>query len=413
MSYEQKMMAMKKMLKKAAPPSPKQARKPSAPPYVKQWQQAGLDVIENDFGVCFVRECFYPNDYEHGDATLGDFHRAVQQTASLAHPLVPTQPVMFFDTETTGLKGVGTQIFLLGELAVEPGGFRLKQYVQADPANEAAMLYASSMWQGQEAVVSYNGKSFDWPQLTTRFTMHREQLPLLPERTQIDLLHATRRIWKEDVTSMKLTAIEQQKLGFYRQGDIPGFLAPIIYADAVKSGNPETLLKVLMHNEWDLLSLVTLYAKALDLLALQLKESARTYTNIGKWYGDVKARETSRAVLTRVTEHYDVTETHAAHYALGFHHKRIGAYERARDDFLKALPQLKEVERLRAHEQLAMLYEHQLGDVAAALAHCEAGLRIIEASTRLQQATKARRLAQWHKRKWRLLSKHPQKDADT
>ena len=41
---------------------------------------------------------------------------------------------MFFDTETTGLKGVGTHIFLIGFLEADQDGFVLTQYVLADPA---------------------------------------------------------------------------------------------------------------------------------------------------------------------------------------------------------------------------------------------------------------------------------------
>lgn len=48
------------------------------------------------------------------------------------------ESVLFFDTETTGLKGVGTHIFLLGFLEVAEESFILTQYIMADPAHEAA-----------------------------------------------------------------------------------------------------------------------------------------------------------------------------------------------------------------------------------------------------------------------------------
>ena len=58
-----------------------------------------------------------------------------------------------------------------------------------------------------------------------------------------------------------LPAIEEEKLGFFREGDIPGHMAPIIYQDAVKNGRAELLMKVLVHNEWDILiSCCTLYS---------------------------------------------------------------------------------------------------------------------------------------------------------
>ena len=71
--------------------------------------------------------------------------------------------------------------------------------------------------------------------------------------------------------TFKLTAVEEEQLGFFREGDIPGHMAPIIYQDAVKNGRAELLMKVLLHNEWDILSLVTLYIRSTDLL---LKDDA-------------------------------------------------------------------------------------------------------------------------------------------
>ena len=66
---------------------------------------------------------------------------------------------------------------------------------------------------------------------------------------------------KMKLERFRLTTIEEEKLGFIREGDIPGHLAPIIYLDAVKSGRAELLMKVLKHNEWDILiSSCTLYS---------------------------------------------------------------------------------------------------------------------------------------------------------
>ena len=119
--------------------------------------------------------------------------------------------------------------------------------------------------------------------------LNQQFIPKLRPQRQIDLLHSTKRLWKDDLERMKLTQVEEEKLGFHRIDDIPGHLAPIIYFDAVKSGNADTLMKVLHHNEWDLLSLITLYIHSTNLLLDELgEESATTYTNIGKWYGDLK-----------------------------------------------------------------------------------------------------------------------------
>ena len=71
--------------------------------------------------------------------------------------------------------------------------------------------------------------------------MNRKTLPPLIKHTQIDLLHGSRRIWKEEMDTFRLPAYRGRKLGFFREGDIPGHMAPIIYQDAVKSGRAELL----------------------------------------------------------------------------------------------------------------------------------------------------------------------------
>ncbi|HCX47489.1 MAG TPA: exonuclease, partial [Bacillus sp. (in: Bacteria)] len=185
----------------------------------------------------FKRHVQYPFSFQHGHYRLQSFFDALKkwQDASFDHPyaLDLHEPVLFFDTETTGLKGVGTHIFLLGFLEVDEECFSLTQYILADPAHEAAFLFESKLWQKSATVITYNGKSFDWPQLETRWTLHQKTLPKLRSQRQIDLLHSSKRLWKNDMERLKLKSVEEEKLGFSRKGDIPGHLAPIIYLDAV------------------------------------------------------------------------------------------------------------------------------------------------------------------------------------
>lgn len=403
---------MKKHLKKVEPKSaPKKAfKKPDIPSYDSRWQQAGLTRHDNEFGIYYTRKVQYPKHYKHGDLLLSDFFTALASWQQLPqqHPLyiAPNEQVIFFDTETTGLKGVGTQIFLLGLLEANEEGFLLTQYVLAGPAHEAALFFAMPFWRQPATIVSYNGKSFDWPQLITRWTLQREWLPPLKDCKQVDLLHSTRRIWKEDLSQMKLTTIEQQKLGFTRQGDIPGFLAPIIYLDAVKSGEPSAVMKVLQHNEWDLLSLITLYAHSTKLLLQYTQEeSPKTVTNIGKWYADLKELAPSQAFLTEVTTKYSDAKAHEAQFLLAQQYKRAGDYAKAITAFTASLPTLNEVAKLQAYEQLAILYEHKMKTPQEALPLCDAAQQILRASIRLTDEQKARRLQNWAKRSERLQRK--------
>ena len=350
--------------------------KPDEPAYVADWENAGLTAVRNDYGIVFKRVVKYPLHYNHGNYELKQLFAVQKKWARFEgeHPYktLPEETLLFFDTETTGLKGVGTQIFLLGYLKLEGDEFVLTQYVLANPSNEVAFLREGNVWTANQTIVTYNGKSFDWPQLETRWTLNRAHLPKLVKSKHIDLLHSTKRIWKNDMEKMKLTSVEKEKLGFERVGDIPGFLAPVIYLDAVKCGNATSLMKVLHHNEWDLLSLITLYIHSSLLLFDQnLAESSTTYTNIGKWYGDLKQVEAGATVLEKVTDQFKQYETGMAHYHLGLQQKKLGEFEKAIASFEKCVSYVNIETKVKASEQVAMLAEHKLKDYVKALAFTE------------------------------------------
>lgn len=373
MSFEKKLMQMKGMLKNNNKPASQKPRTaPTRPPQEQQWKEIGLTLKENKFGFVFEKKIDYPFDYRHGDVVLGELDRvlAAWKKTDYEHPfkLEGNGPLVFFDTETTGLGGTGAYIFLIGILERLEDRFEMTQWIMPEPSHEAAFLYESNLWQAQDSVIfSYNGKSFDWPQLHSRWTMHRGTLPKLPDPKQIDLFHGTKRIWKNELQRLKLSVIEEQKLGFARSGDVPGHLIPAIYLDAVKSGFPEGLAKVLYHNELDILSLVSLYIRSSDLLMEDLStESSGAYTNIGKWYADLKQYDQSAAYLEHVTlERGDAGAL--ARYFLAVQKKRNGLNEEALRLFKEAAPHLRGTVEVEAWVHAAKLYEHQMKDPAQAL----------------------------------------------
>lgn len=415
MSYENKILQMKKMLGKKPTAAQQKVeepayQKPAKPSYTERWGKAGLTVVENDFGIVFKRHVQYPFSYQHGHYQLQSFFDALKkwQGAEFDHPyaLDLQEPVLFFDTETTGLKGVGTHIFLLGFLEVDEECFKLTQYILADPAHEVAFLFESKLWQKSATVITYNGKSFDWPQLETRWTLHQKTLPKLRAQRQIDLLHSSKRLWKNDMERLKLKSVEEEKLGFSRIGDIPGHLAPIIYLDAVKSGIPDALMKVLLHNEWDLLSLITLYSHSTQLLFEEdHEESAKTFTNIGKWYGDLKESTQSVRVLEKVTMQFDALEAGNAQYYLALQHKKGKRYNEAIDSFVASLHFVEPRTKLHALEQLAILYEHQMKDYDQALYYTQEGIRLIQNHEQWRIEQKQKWEISWEKRLHRLGNK--------
>lgn len=370
MSFENKLLQMKGLLKKGAGAKPKpKARKQEKqrPLHEGRWQEIGLELVENELGFVFKKTIAYLHDTRHGNIALIELDRVLEawEKVGFDHPfkLKKEERILFFDTETTGLSGTGAYIFLAGLLERTDDGFEMTQYVMPDPSNEAAFLYETGLWQSEDPIIfSYNGKSFDWPQLTSRWTMHRNILPKLKSLRQIDLFHGTKRIWKNELARMKLSTIEEEKLGFSREGDVPGFLIPAIYLDAVKSGYPEALDKVLYHNELDILSLVSLYVLSSDLLMEDLEsETFGAYTNIGKWYADLKQFDQSAAYLEHVTAERGASSA-LARYFLAIQRKRSGQYEEALKLFKEAAPNLRGIVEVEAWIHASKLYEHQLKD---------------------------------------------------
>src|SRR5690242_15275613 len=100
---------------------------------------------------------------------------------------------LFLDTETTGLAGgTGTYAFLIGLAWWDAGGLQAEQFFMRDFAEEHALLHELSQRVAERPVlVTFNGKSFDWPLLENRFTMTRSiAVPKL--EAHLDLLHPAR-----------------------------------------------------------------------------------------------------------------------------------------------------------------------------------------------------------------------------
>jgi hypothetical protein len=125
-----------------------------------------------------------------------------------------------------------------------------------------------------DTIVSFNGRTFDVPLIETRYLFHRLEFPLA-DRPHIDMLHASRRLWKErpavagpplDEDSCKLSVLERHLAGVHRVGDVPGLEIPSRFFRFVRSGEAFPLEAVLEHNRIDLLSLALVTARAIRLI---------------------------------------------------------------------------------------------------------------------------------------------------
>lgn len=164
--------------------------------------------------------------------------------------------VLAFDTETTGLAGgTGTRAFMIGAADWRDGGLRIRQLCITKLAAEEAMLREFSRWLSPAtALLSYNGKSYDRPLLSTRFRLARLDDPL-PALRHLDLLHPVRRRYRGVWPNCRLATAERELLGVLREDDLPGAEAPGAWLSYLRGGGAGKLRRVGLHNAQDLRSL--------------------------------------------------------------------------------------------------------------------------------------------------------------
>src|SRR6266513_1201194 len=179
------------------------------------------------------------------------------------------------DTETPGLAGgTGTYAFLIGLAGGDAGGLQVPQFFMRDFAEEHSLLHELSHRIAEQPVlVTFNGKSFDWPLLENRFTMTRSiAVPKLA--AHLDLLHPARALWKLRLGSVRLVELERHvldapRLGWHRENDVSSALIPQFYFDYLRGGPVEPLAAVVRHNQMDLRGLAALFCKVNALLSQQ------------------------------------------------------------------------------------------------------------------------------------------------
>lgn len=175
---------------------------------------------------------------------------------------IPIEECLFFDLETTGLAGgAGTYPFLLGFGFFKNDVFHVEQFFLPDYGREYELFKAlQEFFEQFSYLISYNGKSYDYPLLKNRFILNRLNTDWNHWK-HIDLLHITRRIWRDSFPSRDLGTIEREVLYRERTGDIPGYLIPQAYFDFIRSGVIHDVKRIIEHNYLDIISLAELLLK--------------------------------------------------------------------------------------------------------------------------------------------------------
>jgi uncharacterized protein YprB with RNaseH-like and TPR domain len=156
--------------------------------------------VNTPFGEHFIVEKNYKSSHIHGEIKLDSVFNISPEILKLiakngVFESFDFSRAIFIDTETTGLAGgTGTLAFLIGVGYFEGNDFRITQYFISDYDEESAALYSlSGLLENFDSMVSFNGKSFDIPLLSTRYMLNRIENPL--EKTfHLDLLACARRL---------------------------------------------------------------------------------------------------------------------------------------------------------------------------------------------------------------------------
>jgi tetratricopeptide (TPR) repeat protein len=309
---------------------------------------------------------------------------------------------LFLDTETTGLAGgTGTYAFLVGIGWWEQDSFVVEQLFMRDHSEEASLLLDLSQRLAERPVlVTFNGKSFDWPLLETRYRMTRAARVQSPS-VHLDLLHPARRLWRFRLKSVALSELEKHVLDLERGYDIPSHTIPARYFDFLRGGAAEPIVEVFRHNQMDLCGLAALAVRISNLLegpencAGDASAAFGVSRMLHRCGEEAMAEAGYRRALTfGLPQEADrMARRELAHLA-----RRQGDHARANALWETLLGDSSD--GIHAYEQLAIHYEHRARDPQRALT------LVREALVRLREGNLAGHIAPQQHHRWHAAFRH-------
>jgi uncharacterized protein len=358
-------------------------------------------------GEAYLVEEYYPLDFAYGRSPLKLEKRlnSIARWAARGDEAVvdllcscSERQFAYLDIETTGLMGgTGTYPFLVGMGRFESDGFHLVQFFMRDPAEEPAHLLAIEEFLAPcQALVTYNGKSFDVPILNSRFTTHRWQTPF-SSPAHLDLLPLARRLWRDHLSSRTLGNVETLILGAHRsEEDVPGWMIPQLYFEYLQTGDARPLKRIFYHNAMDVLAMAALlnhFSELLEQPDTFPLTSGTELIGIARFYEDMgQVEEACHLYHTCLELSLNPEQQRSILKRLAYIYKRRGDYQLA----LPLWEQSAAQNQLEAFEEIAKYYEHQVGNYSQALKWTEDGLNAISEAG----------LAAYSRREWRDALEH-------
>ncbi len=335
-------------------------------------------------GAFTIREFHYPLDTNFKHIELSQWEEVSSQDLVVLYgddgfKKVDPMKILFFDVETTGISGgTGTIPFMLGFGFFEKGFFRVKVFILNDLNREDELLdKVDEFLENQEfsATVTYNGKSFDFPLMETRYILNRKRFPLL-KKPHMDFLFPARTIWKNTYESRKLGYLGDIILGISRQEDVDGSQIPSIYFSYLRSNQFFLLEKVVEHNALDLVGLSALMLQGVTYLkdvsntrdegevlgAALLFEKSGYFNKANELFEIAKQSAKRQDVIFKAVKHLSILK------------KKEKCYEEA-TALWKILSGLKDHFALR---ELSIHFEHREKDYYGALEFVHRAIEEIE-----------------------------------
>ncbi|MCY9664244.1 ribonuclease H-like domain-containing protein [Paenibacillus alginolyticus] len=381
------MSGLREKLGRLRGPSAAQIAPPSLPMADGEWAQLGAHVETSPAGSFVMRRRVYGADSVHGKYRLRELAGVAQQLSCFhdRDAVVRLEELLFFDTETTGLGvGAGNVPFMVGIGFYTGELFTVEQLLIRNPAEEHAMLvYLQELLDRFTHIISYNGRTFDWPILKNRYVLNRLQLDDA-KLLQIDLLYPSRSLWRNTLPSCRLSKVEESRLGFERVDDVPGSMAPALYFQYLAEKNPSVLEGVFVHNEHDIVTLAALAIHFGKLVSgeseldpeLELEEMFRTGLWLDKMGRSAIAENYFDILYARLLndlESSNPADQESAILLLAAFYKKNGEYLRAVELWKRwiVIKNASIALHLEPYLELAMYYEHREKNFSQAIFYAE------------------------------------------
>jgi uncharacterized protein YprB with RNaseH-like and TPR domain len=350
-------------------------------------QLLGAGVARNHFGEHLAIRNWYstPEYAEPAEVTLDLLSRARDECVSRKTLAALEDPAkwLFLDTETTGLAGgTGTYAFLVGLAWWDAGGLQVEQLFLRDFTEEYSLLQELATRVVERPVLlTFNGKSFDWPLLENRFAMTRS-LAAPKLAAHLDLLHPARALWKLRLGSVRLVELERRvldprRLGWNRHDDIESALIPQHYFDYLRGGPAEPLAGIVRHNQMDLRGLAALFGRINTMLSespgLAGENESLDLFGLSRFLqrrGDMSRANTACAQALALGLPADVRPK--AQRELALMAKRRGEHERAAEIWEEMVANSHD--EVHACEQLAIYNERRAKDIHHAIEYAKLGI---------------------------------------